>query len=177
MSRNIAPANAFNEMESLAAAARRLVRSVEGGQNNIMKLVAIITIAPLVLLVPLLAFGQAGGGRGSGTRLYDPSTETTVKGTVEKVVQQTGNRGSSGTHVVLKTDSGDLTVHVGPSSYISAQGFSFAKGDALEVTGSKVKMGEQDVLLAREIKKDGKVLTLRDAQGFPKWSRGSQRPN
>jgi hypothetical protein len=126
----------------------------------------------MALVVPLV-FGQAGPAR----RLYDPSTEATVKGTVDNVVQQTGRRAFSGTHLVLKTDAGDLTVHVGPSGYISAQGFSFAKGDALEVTGSKVKMGGQDVLLAREIKKDGKVLTLRDAQGIPKWSRGRQRPN
>jgi hypothetical protein len=144
--------------------------------NKIGVMLAILSITALALLVPL-TFGQAGGGRGPGARLYDPSTETTVKGTVDEVLQQTGRHGFSGTHLVLKTDSENVTVHVGPSSYISAQGFSFAKGDALAVTGSKVKMGDQDVLLAREIKKNGKVLTLRDAQGFPKWSRGRQGPS
>ncbi len=143
-------------------------------QKNITKLLAVLAIASLALVVPL-AFGQAGPG--PGMRRYDPSTEVTVKGTVDEVLQQSGRRGFGGTHLVLKTDAGDLTVHVGPSSYISAQGFSFAKGDGLEITGSKVKMGGQDVLLAREIKKDGKVLTLRDAQGIPKWARGRQRPN
>jgi hypothetical protein len=137
--------------------------------KNTRKVLVIVVIAALALVVPL-ALGQAGA-----RRLYDPSTETRVKGTVDNVLQQTGPRGFSGTHLVLKTDTGDLTVHAGPSSYAAARGFSFAKGDALEVTGSKVKMGTQDVVLAREIKKDGKVLTLRDAQGIPKWSRGRQR--
>jgi hypothetical protein len=140
--------------------------------KKIRNVLVILAIASLALIVPL-SFGQSGPGR----RLYDPSTEATVKGTVDEVVQQTGRRGFSGTHLVLKTEAGDLTVHVGPSSYISAQGFSFTKGDALEVTGSKVQMGGREVMLAREIKKDGKVLTLRDAQGVPKWSRGRQQPN
>ncbi len=86
-------------------------------------------------------------------------------------------RGFSGTHLVLNTDTGNLIVHLGPSSYISAEGFSLAKGDALEIIGSKVKLNGQDVLLAREVKKDGKVLTLRDAKGFPMGSRGHQRPS
>ncbi len=119
--------------------------------KKISNMLAIFSIMSLALLVPL-AFGQAGGGRGPGARLYDPSTETTVKGTVDEVLQQTGRRGFGGTHLVLKTDTGNVTVHVGPSSYISAQGFSFAKGDAVTVTGSKVKMGDQDSWRARSRK-------------------------
>lgn len=143
-------------------------------QKNIARILAVLAIALLAVAVPL-ALGQGGPGR--GMRNYDPSTETTVKGTVDEVLQQTGRNERNGTHLVLRTDAGNLTVHVGPSGYIADQGFSFAKGDALEVTGSKVKIRGQDVVLAREIKKDGKVLTLRDAQGIPKWSRGRQRPS
>ncbi len=143
-------------------------------QKNIARILAVLAIASLAVAVPL-AWGQ--GGPGPGMRNYDPSTETTVKGTVHEVLQQTGRNGHNGTHLVLKTDAGSLTVHVGPSSYIANQGFSFAKGDALEITGSKAKMGGQDLILAREIKKDGKVLTLRDAQGIPKWAHGRQRPS
>jgi hypothetical protein len=59
---------------------------------------------------------------------------------------------------------------------VSSQGFSFAKGDQVEVIGSRVRMDSTDGVIAREIKKDDKVLTLRDAQGFPKWSRAGRRP-
>lgn len=42
-------------------------------------------------------------------------------------------------------------MHPRPADYISSQKFSFASGDTVEVTGSKVKMQDKDVLLAREI--------------------------
>ena len=109
--------------------------------------------------------------------MYDPKTEVTVKGTIEDVQQQTGKRGWSGTHLVLKTDAATLDVHVGPSSYIAQQKFTFAKGDVIEVVGSKVTIADKEALLAREITKDGKTLVLRNAQGVPQWSRGQRRGN
>ncbi|MGC2112864.1 MAG: hypothetical protein WA655_25325 [Candidatus Korobacteraceae bacterium] len=108
---------------------------------------------------------------------YDPKTEVTVKGTVEEVQQQQGKHGWMGTHLLLKTDSGSLDVHVGPSEYIAENHFSFAKGDKIEVTGSKGVMQNKDTLLAREIMKDGKTLTLRNAQGIPAWSGSRWRNN
>ncbi len=121
-------------------------------------------------LMTSLTFGQGGPNSGQRARRYDPSTETTMKGTVAGVTQQAGRNGWNGTHLTLKTDDTAIQVHVGPSAYLEQQHFSFANGDQIEVTGSKVKMGSQDVLLAREIKKDGKVLKLRDAQGVPLWA-------
>lgn len=106
-----------------------------------------------------------------GPRRYDPRTETAMKGTVKDVEEVRGMRGgSTGTHLIVKTDAGDMDVHVGPSSYVSGRHFSFAKGDAVEVVGSKVTLGSKEVILAREITKEGKTLVLRNAQGIPEWS-------
>lgn len=113
----------------------------------------------------------AGAGRGRGTRNYNLAAEMTVNGTVEGVMHPTGQKGIAGTHLTLKSDQGTFDVHVGPSSYISAQQFAFAKGDTVEVIGSKVKVEGQEAILARQITKDNKVLTLRNEQGFPLWSR------
>ena len=66
-------------------------------------------------------------------------------------------------------------MHVGPSAYVSKNGFAFSAGDQVDVTGSKTKLGDTETIVAREIKKDGKVLTLRDNQGIPKWSGGRRR--
>ena len=105
--------------------------------------------------------------------MYDPTTETTVKGTVEEVKQISGHRdGPGGTHLILKTDKETLEVHLGPTSFLEQEKFTFAKGDQIEVIGSKVKVGGADALLAREVKKGDKTLTLRNAQGVPAWSRG-----
>ncbi len=132
---------------------------------------AILVVA---LLATALALAQAGPKSGGGGRLYDPATEVTLKGTVEDVQQHPGYGMGTGTHLMLKTAGGTLDVHVGPSDFVSNNGFTFAKGDQLEITGSKVKLNNTDVLLAREIKKDGKVLTLRNPQGIPQWSRGGR---
>ncbi len=118
-----------------------------------------------------------GRGAGMGIPNYDPKTEITVKGTIEDVQQQQGKHGWMGTHFLLKTDSGILDVHVGPSGYIAENHFSFAKGEVIEVIGSKVTIQDEGALLAREITKDGKTLVLRNAQGIPAWSGSRWRNN
>jgi hypothetical protein len=80
-------------------------------------------------------------------------------------------------HLIVKTDTGYLEVHAGPSSYISQKEFSFAKGEAIEVVGSKVTIAGKEVILAREITRDGKTLVLRNAQGVPEWSEGRRNNN
>ena len=131
-----------------------------------MKLIFQFVISILVMGLPLAAFAQ--GAR--GMRNYDPKTEVTVKGTVEDVQEQTGRHGGKGTHLLLKTESGALPVHVGPSGYIAKKQFSFAKGDQITVLGSKVTIAGKETLLAREVTKEGKTLVLRNPQGIPEWS-------
>ncbi len=134
-------------------------------KRSILILAGLFAIAPLVL-----AQSSTSSSSGRGSRNYNPATETNVQGTVEEVIQTTGQQGWSGVHVSLKTSQGIYEVHVGPASYLSAQHFTISKGDSLEVTGSRTKMNNKDVLIARQITKEGKTLTLRDEQGYPKWS-------
>jgi hypothetical protein len=120
-------------------------------------------------------FGRGGGrGGGPGAQGYNPQTVTTVKGQVEDL----GSYGMQGWRVapgmqtkglVLKTDKGSITVHLGPAWYVSQQGFKLKEGDTLEVTGSKVTKDEKTVLLAAEVKKNGQTLKVRDEQGAPLW--------
>ena len=119
-----------------------------------------------------IAYSQSGAESGQRMTKYDPKTETTIQGTIEEAKQVTGKRGWNGTHLMVRTETATVEVHVGPSDYVASQQFSFSKGDKIEVTGSKTTLQGSDVLLAREITKDGKRLVLRDAQGFPKWAGG-----
>ena len=129
----------------------------------------------LAAMVSPAGFAQTTGGPGRRTPRYDPSTEITVKGTVEDVIQQTGRRGMPGTHLTVKTDNEVLNVLLGPASFLAAQKFEFAKGDQIELTGSKIKIAGADAIVAREVKRGDKTLTLRNAQGIPQWSRGRRR--
>jgi hypothetical protein len=63
----------------------------------------------------------------------------------------------------------------GRSTGTHQQKYAFAQGDRVEVTGSKVKFQDSEVILARAFKKNGETWTLRDAQGIPRWSRAKRR--
>ncbi len=131
-----------------------------------------------LLTVPALAQPPMGRGTGPGMR-YDKTQETTVKGTVEDVVQRTGSgrmaAGRSGTHLMLKTETETLEVYVGPTTWLEQQKVSFTKGEAIEVTGANTMFGQAAGLIAREIKMGEKTVMLRNADGIPVWSRRSPR--
>ena len=128
--------------------------------------------AALLLIGSSVLFAQPRRGMGMMSR-YDKSTEAKFSGTVEDVAQAQGRRGNMGSHLALKTDSGTHDVHLGPAAYISKEGFSFAKGDQIEVLGSKITLAGKDAIIAREVTKDGKTLVLRDENGRPQWSRSA----
>ena len=112
-------------------------------------------------------------GRGVSP-MYDLKTETTIKGTVESVETVTGagvrgRRGLGGTHLTLKTGTETLDVHVGPTAYLAEAGVTPAKGDMLEILGSRVIIDKDPVVIARQIKKGDTRWTLRDASGRPMW--------
>lgn len=131
----------------------------------------ILFVTVTLLLAVSIAYAQKRKGQMQGMPRYDTATEVTLRGTITKVESHMGRMGWNGTHLVVSFESETLTVHVGPSNYVDQQGFSFAAGEQIEVTGSRIKLEGTDVLIAREIKKGEKVLTLRNAQGIPAWSR------
>jgi hypothetical protein len=120
------------------------------------------------LLSAVLASAQ-GPHAGKNMRMYDPSTETNLKGTVEAVTQQTRGQ-MMGSHLTVKTAEETREVMLGPANFITGKGFTFAKGDSVEVTGSRITMGAMEFVIAREVIKDGKTLTLRDKTGTPEWA-------
>ena len=137
-------------------------------------------LAMVALAIAATAIGQMqpGAGPGPGMRgpRYDTSTVMTTKGTVQEVQQITGRRGWGGTHLTLKTEAGTFDVHLGPSGFLKQKGFNFEKGDEIEVTGSKVAFQKGEAIIAREVKKRDKTLTLRDEKGYPVWSRRGRGP-
>ncbi len=121
------------------------------------------------------AAGGRGGAAGLLTAMYDPKTVTTVKGPVESlgIIPPTRVWGSIRS-AVLKTDQGNITVYLSPDWHLAQQKISLKAGDQLEATGSKVTMGEQPAVIAKDFKAGGQTITLRDGQGVPLWS--GQRP-
>ena len=125
-------------------------------------------------LTPVFALPQVGRGQGRSQPRYDQATETNVKGTIVEIRELPPGRGGAGMHLTLKTDKETLDVHLGPASFLARNQIALAKGDEVEVTGSKVKDAGIDALIARELKIGGKTLTLRDSKGIPQWSRSKR---
>lgn len=132
-----------------------------------------------VLLVFAVSFAIAqtpGAGR-QDPPMYDVRSETTINGTVERVETITapgvrGRRALGGTHLLVKTQTEALVVHLGPTVYLAEQKITIEKGDAVEIRGSRVTIDEEPVLLARQIKKGEATFTIRDPSGHPLWSGG-----
>jgi len=74
-----------------------------------------------------------------GMPRYNTATEVILRGTITKIETQMGRMGWNGTHLVVAFDAETLTVYVGPSKYLEQQGFSFAAGEQIEVTGSRIR--------------------------------------
>lgn len=145
-----------------------------------MKTGLFILVLLMVLNINGQSWGQPGQGQGRGmgpgmqSRMYDPQTEVTVKGEVTEVgaypsMGPGGVQGMNYRGVTLKTDQGEMRVHLGPEWYMDEQKLAVEKGDTLEVTGAKTTQDDQPVILAREFTRDGKKVMLRNNQGIPVW--------
>ena len=140
-------------------------------------------IALLVLALETLgppaacSWAQGPGAPRAGARTYDARTVETLAGEVvdvERVPPAQGRAG--GVHVVLKTDRESIPVHLGPAWYVDREEVQLRRGDHVQVEGSRVTFEGKPAIIAREVKKDGRTLTLRDAAGVPAWAgRGAGR--
>jgi hypothetical protein len=139
---------------------------------------ALVALLLLAMLGPV-AFAQGMKWRGSGGwgpgsaygRMYDAKTVDKVTGEVATVDSITPMRGmSGGVHVALKTEQGEVSVHLGPQWYLENQDVKIEPGDRVEITGSRVTIQGKPTIIAAEVRKGDEVLQLRDAAGVPVWA-------
>lgn len=116
------------------------------------------------------------------TNVYDANHIEAVQGIVESIYEKIPSSSSSpnslGFHMILKTDTETIDIHLGPIWYLKTLEGKIDKGDMVKVVGSwaerhvhkdgKVAMKE---LRAAEVTKGSVVvLKLRDSTGKPLWS-------
>ena len=135
---------------------------------------AVLVLVSASLIAPSGAFAQGGPGR-TYSRYYNPKTIETVSGTVLGIERVAGRGRFAGIHLMLKTRTGELSVHLGPSWYIDKQALKIVPHDTIEVTGSRITYHGKVVLVAAEVRRGNETLMLRDTQGYPLWSRSRRR--
>lgn len=131
----------------------------------------IVGLGVLLMAQELCAQTPVPGRRTRHGGVYDPQTVETVTGEVKNVQTLRGRRGGtqSGVHLVLKTASEEIPVHLGPSWYLDQQQFTVAAGDPIEVRGSRVTVHGKPAIIAAAVKKGDQRLELRDDHGVPAW--------
>jgi hypothetical protein len=103
---------------------------------------------------------------------YDPSTEMKMKGVVEELKLPPKGKEKDVAHLVMKNGDQMVDIYLCPKSFMDEMGVSFTAGDEIAFTGSKVKGGGDEMILAREVVKGQDTLVLRDDKGNPVWPPG-----
>jgi hypothetical protein len=137
--------------------------------RNSTELHRVLLLVPLLasrFLVPMLA----QKGPEPSPPKYDVHTETKMKVTVEEAKLPPKGSEKEIAHLLVKNATETVDVYLCPKSFLDDMGVSFAKGDEIALTGSRVKQGEADLILAREVVKDTDTLVLRDGKGNPVWN-------
>src|SRR5512146_502159 len=128
-----------------------------------MNRVAIVVAALVVVVVGVLTLLSMR----QKPLAYDPAKEVTVAGTVQEVKEfYCPLSDDRGTHLVLKSDNGEVMVHVALTRFLRRQEIAFKAGDQVQVLGSHAK---SDVVIARQITRGGDTFILRDVAGKPSW--------
>jgi DNA/RNA endonuclease YhcR with UshA esterase domain len=101
---------------------------------------------------------------------YDSATEVRLQGVVldanDHLCPISGGMGS---HLILKIQNGTIEVHMGAAKFVKEYQLILAKGDNVEVLGSRVIFEGRDAILAREITRGQETFVFRDANGKPVW--------
>jgi hypothetical protein len=121
------------------------------------------SVVVVVLALAGLAFAQKAPK-------YDKTTEAKLTITVDEVKVITAENGQQRIYLLAKDGTEAVEVYLAPKAYLDDMSTTFAKGDKLEITGSKIKKDEGTVVLAREVVQGNNTLVLRDKTGEPVWS-------
>jgi hypothetical protein len=105
---------------------------------------------------------------------WNPATVETLKGEVMTKDTITPPKGRSAQPAVgmtlKKEDDYAAYIHLGPQWYFDKQDLPINVGDKIEITGSKILVEGETVILVSSIKKGDKTWQFRDPQGFSYWS-------
>lgn len=121
--------------------------------------------------------GAAEDGRGwyandRYNRMFEQQNIQTFDGRVERVETVAPMSAmSEGIRLIVRSDDDDemLNVDLGPTWYMRRQQEQIQRGDEVTVTGSRVNIEGQPVIMATEVRVGNRVLQLRDRNGAPLW--------
>jgi hypothetical protein len=130
----------------------------------------VLSVSALALALTASQAFAAHIGDAANEPVYNPATATQVSGTVTAIRQVAAGNPMAGTHLTLKMKAGMIDVYLGPADFLRFLKASFPVGDQISVIGSKLKVDNADVVLARSVDDGLMLISLRDSKGTPDWT-------
>jgi len=114
---------------------------------------------------------EQGGGHGHWTASSGAVADLqTAEGKIAEIEYLPGATPDSGmVEVHLQTAEQSQLIRLAPVGYLKQSGLVLREGDTLTVKGFRVAGMEGDLLVATDIHKGEKTLSLRDSRGRPVW--------
>ena len=105
---------------------------------------------------------------------YDTATNVDTMVVVAEVKEVPVGNPLNGLHLMVRPESAKgnsetTDVYLAPDDYLKEFDCHFAKGDRIQVKGSKVKFNGGTAVLAREVRLEATTVYLRDEHGAPYW--------
>ena len=105
---------------------------------------------------------------------YDSATVITLRMVVVEVREVAKGNPLAGVHLMTRDESSraeaaTMDVYLAPAAFLKDMEVAFQPRDRIDVAGSKVKVGNATVILAREVRHDTATLYLRDQRGEAIW--------
>jgi len=121
-----------------------------------------------------VGFAQKGTGENDGISRQRLNPELLqMEGTIEEIesgpCKYTTGKSVSGTHLMVRTQSQLINVHLGPTSEVSKL-FSATEGDLIAMTVFQTERLPKDQYIAKEVTVNGKTTILRDETLKPVWA-------
>jgi hypothetical protein len=120
-----------------------------------------------------------GAGLSAGpqepTHFYNVDKEVSIRGTVRKIIMEPRHENTAPFLMVIleeKTSGKPYRVEISPVWFFEQD---LHQGESMSITGSLVAEGTVNLIMARQVRFRGEVMTVRDKHGFPNWSGGRGR--
>jgi hypothetical protein len=133
--------------------------SSESSRKSILLVIVVVCAFPLIAEKP----------QDSHRPKYDLTTESKMKATIEEVKLPAKGSEKEIAHLLVKIGTDTFDVYLCPKTFLDDMGVNFSQGEEIVLTGSRIKQGEAELILAREVVRGNDTLVLRDAKGNPIW--------
>ena len=139
-----------------------------------MRILTLLALLAVLAPVPGLAETTGSPGKKPARAKFDPATVVTLTGTVLGEQRVQTKNGLKAVRLVVKVGDEQVSVQLGPDSFVDGQKTRFAPGDEVSVKGSKFTYSNTYGLIAQAVTRGTETVVFRDAKGKPAWKAPAQ---